>query len=685
MKCIEVVRAKENNLNNIDLDIELDKITVVTGVSGSGKSSLVFDTIYAESERMFLESMSINVNNISSRLKRPDVYKIKNLLPSIAISQKQTNRNPRSTIGTVTDISPYIRLLFSKIANIEDNKMWSEGDFSYNNPRAWCEKCKGIGEEYIVDIDKVIDKNKSINDGGILYWNETNKDYYSKLIKEVSNYYNINLDIPLCKLDTNKLEFILKGKSDEKFSIRFKNYKNKYRSKIVGFEGVLRELDAKLEDIDTPSTLKSIQKFLIKSKCSKCKGTRLKIDRLKYEIYNKNIYDMHSITIGELKKWINSNISKKGNVKDKIFEEIGIEIEERITNLEKVKLGYLSLDRSVPTLSGGESQRIRLANQLSCGLSGILYVLDEPTMGLHINDIKNICEILIELKARGNTILLVEHNAEVMLSADKIVEIGPRGGINGGNIVFNGLPADIVRDNKSLTGKYLNTYKDGIEVGVSRKIDKFIEVQGAKYNNIIDENFIVPLNELVVITGVSGSGKSTFTNYILEPSLSKKVNINCKSVIGFENINKVIKVDQAPIGRSPKSNIATYTGIFDLIRDIFAKTTEAKNKKITKSEFSFNVDGGRCPKCQGDGTIKVDMSFMPDTYIECYECHGRRYKEPVLDIKYNGKDISEVLNMTVIEAYEFFKSTKKISSVLECLIDVGLDYAKIGQSALTIS
>lgn len=685
IKEIEVINANENNLKDISVNIPWNNITVVTGLSGSGKSSLVFDTVYAESERRFLESMAININNISSSFKKPDVYKVNNLLPAIAISQKQTNRNPRSTVGTVTDISQFIRLLFAKYASLDTNNIWVESDFSYNNPKAWCSNCRGTGEEYVVDKDKVIDYNKSINDGAILYLNESNRGYYSKLLIEVSKYYDIDLDVPLNRLDNSKLNFILYGKSEIKFNIRYKNYKNKYRNKEIEFIGVLNDIEDKLEDIDTPSTFKSIQKFLVKAKCSKCNGARLNNELLKFKIYEKNIFDFHNITVSELKKWLMSNVKKDKGIKDKILEEITVEIEKRIENLERLKLGYLSLDRSIPTLSGGEAQRLRLANQLSCNLSGLLYVLDEPTMGLHVNDINNICNILGELKEMGNTLLLVEHNVEVMLCADKIIDMGPNGGIYGGEIMFNGSPSDIINDNNSLTGYYLKHYKNKIIEKRELSFNEFIRVEGASSNNIINENFIIPLKKLVVITGVSGSGKSTFIENILEPSLNNNKNVNCDKITGNEKVKKVIKVDQSPIGRSPKSNISTYTGMFDLIRDIFANTDEAKKNKLTKTYFSFNVEGGRCEKCQGNGMIKIDMSFMAETYVECDECHGKRYKGNILKIKYNNKNISEVLNMTVIEGKEFFKRNKKISSILQCLIDVGLDYIQIGQSALTIS
>ena len=685
IKEIEVINANENNLKNISVSIPLNNITVVTGVSGSGKSSLVFDTIYAESERRFLESMAINVNSISSNFSKPNVYKVNNLLPAIAISQKQTNRNPRSTVGTVTNISQFVRLIFAKSAYVDTGNVWVEGDFSYNNPKVWCNTCRGTGEEYVVDEKKVIDYSKSINDGAIMFWDETNKSYYSKLIHEVSKYYDIDLDIPLSLLKKDKLDFILYGKSSVNFNIRYKNYKNKYRTKQVEFVGVFSEIKSKLEDIDTPSTFKSIQKFLSKAKCSKCNGARINDEILKFKVYQKNIFDFHSMTVTELKNWLISNINKGIGIKDKVFDEVTIEIVKRLENLEKLKLGYLSLDRSVPTLSGGEAQRLRLANQLSCELSGLLYVLDEPTMGLHVNDIKNICNILSELREKGNTLLLVEHNAEVMLGADKIIDMGPKGGIYGGEIIFNGTPSEIINDDNSLTGTYLKTYNYNSIKKKDHIHNEFLKIEGANSNNIINETFILPLKQLVVITGVSGAGKSTFTDNILEPSVNNNKNVNCTKIIGHKKIKKVIKVDQSPIGRSPKSNVATYTGMFDLIRDIFAKTDESKKNKFTKSEFSFNVDGGRCEKCQGDGIIKIDMSFMADTYIECDECNGKRYKDKILKVKYNGKNISEVLDMTVIEASELFSNDKKVTSILQCLIDVGLDYIKIGQSALTIS
>ncbi|SDK24006.1 excinuclease ABC subunit UvrA [Natronincola ferrireducens] len=686
MKNIEVISARENNLKDISVYIPVNKITVVTGVSGSGKSSLVFDTIYAESERMFLESISTNMQNITSMFSKPNVYSINNLLPSIAISQKHTNRNPRSSVGTITDISRFIRLLFARVGKGTSDQLYNEGDFSYNNPKVWCDTCRGTGESYLIDYSKVIgDENESLKEGAILYWKQSSDNYYEILLKEACEYYNINMNIPIKDLEKDKFNFLLNGKSDCKFKIRYKNYKNKYRTKSVEFKGALLELKEKLQDIDTPSTYKSIQKYLKKDKCYRCNGLRLKQEILTVKICDENISTLEQKPLLELKKWM---LKLKENIdtsKKQVVYDISQEIIKRINNLEQLGLGYLSLSRSVPTLSGGEAQRVRLANQLACNLSGLLYVLDEPTMGLHSSDIDGINRILHTLKDKGNTILLVEHNSDIMLSADNIIDMGVGGGIYGGTIVSEGSPNKIKNDDKSLTGKYLSG-KERIDTpSIRRKSDSYLFIQGANYNNIQEEDFAIPLHSLVSITGVSGAGKSTFTDEILEPSLSQKKNINCGKIEGAERIKKVVKVDQNPIGRSPKSNVATFTGIFDLIRDLYSKADLAKKKGLTKSHFSFNLSGGRCEKCQGSGQIKIDMSFMADTYILCDECNGKRYTNDVLEIMYNEKNISDVLEMTVLEAYEFFNRTKKVRSILKCLIDVGLNYIKLGQSAVTLS
>ena len=458
MGSIEVISAKENNLKNISVKIPKNKITVVTGVSGSGKSSLVFDTIYAESERMFLESISMNMQNITSTLPKPNVYKINNLLPSIAISQKQTNRNPRSYVGTVTDISRFLRLLFTKIGNDKLDKRYSEGDFSYNNPKVWCNVCRGTGQKYIIDYDKVIgDKNKSLKDGAILYWSNNIENYYEKLLERVCEYYDIDINIPIKELESDKFEFILNGTSEHKFTIRYKNYKKKYRTKEVEFKGAILDLNELIEKIDTPSTFKSIQKYLKTGKCDKCNGHKLKSEILDIRINGENISTLEYKSVAELKLWLNALRNQiENNLSKKVIDEISIEIINRINNLEKLGLGYLSLNRSIPTLSGGEVQRVRLANQLSCNLSGLLYVLDEPTMGLHSRDIKNIEVILKDLKKKGNTVLLVEHNKEIMINADNIIDMGIGGGIYGGEIIAEGSPKSIMENTNSLTGKYLS-------------------------------------------------------------------------------------------------------------------------------------------------------------------------------------------------------------------------------------
>lgn len=411
----------------------------------------------------------------------------------------------------------------------------------------------------------------------------------------------------------------------------------------------------------------------------------MKQQLLEFVIYGKRIDDFNNLSVSELKSWMMLHFNVDNDLKDKIFFDIGKEIVRCITNLEGVKLGYLSLDRAIPTLSGGEIQRLRLANQLSCSLSGLLYVLDEPTKGLHINDIRNIVHLVEELKARGNTVLIVEHNGEIIRNADYIIDIGPRGGVYGGEIIFEGTPNDLLKSKHSLTAQYLKDYKKG---GIQRtdiKKCKYITIRNATFNNIKEQNFIVPLHHLVCITGASGSGKSTFVEFILEPSIKSGNPVNCENIEGISGINGIIKIDQSPIGRSPKSNVATYTGLFDIIRNIFAMTDEAKKRGYTKSHFSFNLDGGRCDDCKGDGVLKIDMSFMGELYIECPTCKGKRYMPSILEIEFNGKNIYDVLSMSVLEAYEFFKLEKRASDILKCLIDVGLDYLKIGQSSLTIS
>lgn len=684
---IEVISAKENNLKNVNVKIPTNKITVVTGVSGSGKSSLVFDTIYAESERMFLESLSMNMQNVTSNLPRPNVYKINNLLPSIAISQKQTNRNPRSYVGTVTDISRFLRLLFAKLGNDKYNKEYTEGDFSYNNPKVWCKACRGTGRKYIIDYDKVIgDDNKSLKDGVILYWSNNTESYHEKLLERVCDYYNIDINRPLKDLESDKMDFILNARSDHKFTIRYKNYKKKIRTKEVEFKGVLLELNELIEQIDTPSIFKSIQKYLKIGQCNKCDGHKLKQEILDVRILGENISTLEYKSLTELKFWLKVlRTENDSSINTKIINEISIEIINRINNLEELGLGYLSLNRSIPTLSGGEIQRVRLANQLACNLSGLLYVLDEPTMGLHSRDIKSLYNILKNLKTKGNTLLMVEHNREIMINADNIIDMGIGGGRYGGEIIAEGSPESIMKNNDSLTGKYLSgNMKINYPVH-RRKAEHYLKIKKATFNNINEMDIDIPLLQFVVLTGVSGSGKSTLTEEILIPSLTKKKNINCHEIIGSEKVRRVVNVDQTPIGRTPKSNVATFTGIFDFVRDFYSGIKSSKEKGFTKSHFSFNLEGGRCENCQGDGYIKVDMSFMADTYVPCEQCKGRRYKEDILLVKHKEKNIFDILDMTVLEAYDFFQSEINIRSILKCLIDVGLDYIKLGQSAVTIS
>lgn len=684
-KNIEVKNAYENNLKNIDVDIPYNSITVITGVSGSGKSSLAFDTIYSESERIFLDSIYMNMKMITDKLNKPKVEVIKNLLPSISIGQKYNNRNPRSTVGTVTDLSKYIRVLFSRIGNSTDKiNISDEGIFSFNNPKGWCTQCKGTGETYVIDKDLVIDYNRSLDEGAISFWETSNKNYYKKLNNIVFLKYGIRTDIPFIYLSDREKDFILYGISEEKFKIRYKNIKNVYRTKEVQFQGVLRELNSMVLDIDRPSTMATVRKFLEKSICPECSGKKLNKEVLSIKIGNYDYGDVENFSIMELKKWMNE-VAKLGEKENNVVNTIINNIYSKINLIEKVGLDYISLSRSIPSLSGGEIQRLRLANQLGCTLSGLLYILDEPTMGLHIKDIENMKSIIKEFKYNGNTLIIVEHNLDIISEADYIIDMGPTGGENGGYIISKGNINHIKKDKKSITGKYLNSRKYFENFSRNRISKEKIYIKNAIKNNLKNEDFRIPLGVLVGIVGVSGSGKSTLINDILVKSIEKKKAINCEKISGIDNITRVIVVDQSPIGRTPKSNIATYTGVFDYIRDIYSKTSQSKSLGFTKGDFSLNTGNGRCDKCNGEGKIKIDMSFMPDTYMECEQCKGKRYKENILKVTYKGYNISEVLEKSVDEVYDIFKHIDKIEKILACVKDIGLGYLKLGQSAMTFS
>ena len=819
--------ARENNLKNINIEIPKNKLVVMTGVSGSGKSSLAFDTIYAEGQRRYVESLSAYARQFIGSTGKPDVDTIEGLSPSISIDQKTTNKNPRSTVGTVTEIYDYLRLLFArigvpycpnhhipitsqsieemtnKILSLEENtkimvmspvvkgekgtqkdlfeslrkegyirvkiddelkdlsldleldknkkhnvsvvvdrlvikegirsRLYSsletatklskgkviidivDGEeilmsedyacpycdysleelepriFSFNAPYGSCPDCKGLGVKYKIDVDLVIpDKKISILDGAIkpINLDEESSIMYTELTT-VAKYYNIDLSKPVKDLTKEELDIILYGAKDAiTFNYQAKN--GNTRKTTSYYEGIITNLERRY--IETKSTWirEWIEGYMTELECPTCHGSRLKPSVLNVLINKKNIYEVTCMSIEELNNFI-SNL-KLTKEQAEISEIVVKEIKSRLNFLMNVGLSYLTLAREAGTLSGGESQRIRLATQIGSRLTGVLYVLDEPSIGLHQRDNQKLINSLLEMRDLGNSLIVVEHDTDTMLSADYLIDIGPGAGENGGYVVAEGTPKEVMNNPNSLTGRYLKGIEK-IEIPEKRRKGnkKYLEIKGAKENNLKNINVKIPLGTMTLVTGVSGSGKSSLINEILYKTLaatiysSKEKPGKCKCILGLENIDKVIQISQAPIGRTPRSNPATYTGVFDDIRDIFAETKEAKIRGYDKGRFSFNVKGGRCEACWGDGVKKIEMHFLPDVYVPCEVCNGTRYNRETLEIKYKEKNIYDVLNMRVDEAIDFFENHPKVLNKLKVLHDVGLGYIKLGQSAPTLS
>ncbi len=825
MDKIVVKGARENNLKNIDIEIPKNKLVVMTGVSGSGKSSLAFDTIYREGERRYVESLSSYARQFLGGSEKADVDSIEGLSPSISIDQKTTNKNPRSTVATVTEIYDYFRLLYArigtpicpkhktpiksqsveemtnKIMSLEENTkleilspiVYGEkgthekefddlrkkgftrvivnderydlseaikleknkksnilvivdrvvvrnedrsrifdsietatklsdgkvvinviGDkeiimsehyaceycdfslpeleprlFSFNAPYGACKECKGLGITQHIDIDLLIpDKSLSILDGAIKPLNLDQNIYMTNVIT-VAKYYNIDLSIPVKDMKKEDLDIILFGSKELiNFEYTSKNGNKRYTTDY--YEGFVNNLERRY--IETTSTWirEWIEGYMVESVCPKCKGARLNSDVLNVFVGKKNIYELTCLSIKELIVFFDK--LKLNNEEKQISELIIKEIKSRLEFLNNVGLSYLTLNRSAGTLSGGESQRIRLATQIGSRLSGVLYVLDEPSIGLHQKDNERLINSLKEMRDLGNTLIVVEHDEDTMRAADYLIDIGPKAGDAGGYVVAAGTPEEVMKNDKSITGRFLSG-KEKIEIPKIRRKGNGLKlsIKGAKENNLKNINVNIPLNTLTVITGVSGSGKSTLINEILYKTLrkeiygSKDIPGKCKKIEGIENIDKVIDITQDPIGRTPRSNPATYVGVFDDIRDVFSEMKESKIRGYTKSRFSFNVKGGRCEACWGDGVKKIEMHFLPDVYVPCDLCKGTRYNSETLEVKFKGKNISEVLDMRVSEAIEFFESVPKIKNKLQILSDVGLGYIKLGQSAPTLS
>ena len=826
MDKIVIKGARENNLKNIDLELPKNKLIVMTGVSGSGKSSLAFDTIYAEGQRRYVESLSAYARQFLGGTEKPDVDSIEGLSPAISIDQKTTNKNPRSTVGTVTEIYDYLRLLYARIGipycpvhnipitsqsieemtnqimELEENtkikvlglivngekgthadlfeKLRSEGYarvivddieheleeeiileknkkhtikvvvdrliikegirsrlyesietasklgkgkviidvigskeilmsehyacpfcdfsipeleprmFSFNAPYGACDDCKGLGVKLKIDEDLIIpNKDLSINEGGIVSLNLEDGNIYSTQINTLSKYYNIPLDKPIKDLKKEELDLILYGSKDIlEFNYTSKN--GNTRTSKDYFEGVITNLERRYIETKSGWIRDWIENFMTELPCPTCHGSRLNDSVLAVLINEKNIYELTKMSIKKLRDFLeNLTLSKE---QEKIAELLLKEILNRLNFLLNVGLEYLTLDRVAGTLSGGEASRIRLATQIGSRLTGVLYVLDEPSIGLHQRDNEKLINSMLEMRDLGNTLIVVEHDTDTMLASDYLVDIGPLAGTHGGCVVACGTPLEVMNNEDSLTGKYLKgIYK--IEVPKTRRKGnkKYLEVIGAKENNLKNINVKIPLGKFVCITGVSGSGKSTLVNEIIYKALANNIYKTkekpgeFKKIKGLENIDKVVHISQSPIGRTPRSNPATYTGVFDDIRDVFTDTKEAKIKGYDKGRFSFNVKGGRCEACFGDGVKKIEMHFLPDVYVPCEVCHGTRYNNETLSIKYKDKNIYDVLEMRVEEAYEFFQNIPKIKNKLQVLMDVGLDYIKLGQSAPTLS
>ena len=819
--------ARAHNLKNIDITIPKNKLVVVTGLSGSGKSSLAFDTLYAEGQRRYVESLSAYARQFLGQMDKPDVDSIDGLSPAISIDQKTTSHNPRSTVGTVTEINDFLRLLWARVGTpicpndnipitsqspeqmvdrvlelpertrlqilspvvrdkkgtqkkvfetikregfvrvqvdgetydldsvpeLDKNKKHTVnvvidriiikegirsrlfdsfesalrlsdgyaiadvigGDpipfseqyacpicgftvgeleprlFSFNAPTGACPECEGLGLKLEVDIDLVVpDQTKTLKEGAIVPWNPISSQYYPQMLEQFCKSVGIDMDTPFNKLSKKQQQQILYGNGETPFHFHYENDFGGIRDVDVPFEGVINNISRRYRETNSDFTREQMRKYMTELPCPVCHGYRLNQRALAVKIDGRNIGEISALSISDsLEFFKNIKLSAQ---KNEIAKPILKEIIDRLTFMKNVGVEYLTLSRSARTLSGGEAQRIRLATQIGSNLSGVMYVLDEPSIGLHQRDNDRLIESLKAMRDLGNTLIVVEHDEDTMRAADYIVDIGPGAGENGGQVMAAGTPKQVMRSRKSLTGQYLSG-KKFIPVPQERRVGngKKITITGAAENNLKDITVDFPLGEFICVTGVSGSGKSTLVNMILKRVLAQKLNNNSakpgkyKSISGVENIEKVINIDQSPIGRTPRSNPATYTGVFDDIRELFAQTNQAKMRGYTKGRFSFNVKGGRCEACRGDGIIKIEMNFLPDVYVPCEVCHGTRYNSETLEVEYKGKNIAEVLNMTVSEALEFFSAIPKIKRKLQTIEDVGLGYVHLGQPATTLS
>ncbi len=830
---IVVSGAREHNLKNVSLELPRDALVVITGLSGSGKSSLAFDTIYAEGQRRYVESLSAYARQFLGQMDKPDVDSIEGLSPAISIDQKTTSRNPRSTVGTVTEIYDYLRLLWSRVGHphcancgapiagqsaeqiidqvmeleegtrfmvlapvvrgrkgeygklfeelradgfarakvdgelrqldeeialdkkykhdisvvvdrlvmrpdlrkrladsvetavgladgiIEVELVPREGDkqqarvltfsekfaclkcgtsmpelepriFSFNSPHGACERCTGLGSQMEIDPELVVpDPTLSIGEGALAPWAASASQYYGQITLALAEQYDVDLDVPWQDLPPEHRELFLGGTGGERILVTYKNRYGRERSYSTRFEGIVPNLERRFRETDSDMMRERIEEFMAVVPCPACKGSRLRPESRAVLVGGMAIHEFTALSVRQARRWLDEVVltETERHIARLVFREI----EERLRFLEDVGIGYLSLNRAAATLSGGEAQRIRLATQIGSALVGVLYVLDEPSIGLHQRDNSKLIGTLERLRDLGNTVLVVEHDEQTMRAADHLVDMGPGAGEHGGRVVAQGTAAQVEKVGGSLTGQFLSGTRV-VEVPANRrKPSGRLEIRGARQHNLRSLDVKVPLGVLTCVTGVSGSGKSTLVNEVLYKAVANRLHRARQrpgahtAVLGLDQLDKIIQVDQSPIGRTPRSNPATYTGLFDVIRDIFSKTQEARARGYKPGRFSFNVKGGRCEVCKGDGQIKIEMHFLPDVYVPCEQCHGKRYNRETLDIRFKGKTIADVLDMPVEEAVEFFKHIPKIHRRLDTLNDVGLGYIRLGQPATTLS
>ena len=671
MENIIIKGARVNNLKNIDVNILENSFTCITGVSGCGKSSLVYNTIYAESQRNFLESMSGNMFG-QKLMDKPDVDEIINLHPALDISQNYYNNNPRSTIGTLTDISFYLRSLFALLKSREEGIKYKEGDFSSNNPESCCNFCGGLGYEYAISEKLVIpDETKILKDGAILFYKGKENSLEYRLLEAICDKYDIDLDKSFVELNSKQKDILLYRNNNEEFNVKYKTPKGRYKQQLIVSNGVMVELTNQLENINTPSVYASLSKYLVKNKCSVCDGSKLNKKVLDKYICDKNIADVEELQFLDLVKWLKIVEEKyKKDCDNKVILEIIHKVYMRVNEMINLKLGYLSTSRNVTTLSSGEIQRIRVSVQLICPLRGLIYILDEPCKGLHPRNVQCIISATKELVNKGNTVLAIEHDVNYILAADKVIELGPVGGPKGGFII---------NFDKKIKPP---TYKESNSSSFSPK--NWISFKNINFHNLKNCNVEIPVEHIITISGVSGAGKSSLITIIGE-CIANKSAICCESVTGMSEIKKVVHVNQKPIGKTPRSTVVSYLGIYDLIREIYAKQSILENTNITATSFSMNVQGGRCERCQGTGLEKIEMNYLPDSYITCSECMGQRFTEKVLSVKYKGYTISDLLDNPIENIKDVFINEKDIYIMLQCLIDIGLGYITLGQKSMNLS